>query len=247
MQQPSFSGKTILVTGAAQGIGRAIAQHLLTLGAQVALADVQADALAQTISELSALGPCLGVGMDVQDEAQVVAGIDKVLQSWGQLDGLVNNAGISYFKPLADCSLQEWNQVIGINLTGTFLLSKYAAPHLQAQQGAIVNISSTRALMSEAGTEAYSASKGGVLALTHALAISLGPAVRVNAVSPGWIHLSEAPLSAADHAQHPAGRVGRGEDIASAVAFLLSEQAGFITGQNFVVDGGMTRKMIYEE
>jgi NAD(P)-dependent dehydrogenase (short-subunit alcohol dehydrogenase family) len=133
-------------------------------------------------------------------------------------------------------------------------MAKHAAPHLRRAHGAIVNIASTRALQSEPDTEAYSASKGGIVALTHALAASLGPAVRVNCVSPGWIDVSArqkarkrrpARLSRADHAQHLAGRVGTPEDVAALVAFLLGEEAGFITGQNFVCDGGMTRKMIY--
>ena len=135
-----------------------------------------------------------------------------------------------------------------------FLFAKQALAHLQAAQGSIVNIASTRALMSEANTEAYSASKGAIVALTHALAVSLGPKVRVNCISPGWIETSEwrrssvrhAPeLREIDHSQHPAGRVGIPEDIASMVSFLISSENGFITGQNFVIDGGMTRKMIY--
>jgi len=122
-------------------------------------------------------------------------------------------------------------------------MAKHCAPQLRRRGGAIVNIASTRALQSEPGTEAYSASKGGLVALTHALAMSLGPQVRVNCVSPGWI--AHQAVRKKDHAQHPAGRVGRPEDIAEIVAYLLSDAAGFITGQNFVVDGGMTRKMIY--
>jgi NAD(P)-dependent dehydrogenase (short-subunit alcohol dehydrogenase family) len=140
------------------------------------------------------------------------------------------------------------------NLTGPFLCSKHAIPLLRCVNGTIVNIASTRALQSEPHTEAYSASKGGVVALTHALAVSLGPEIRVNCVSPGWIAVEEwrkkatrkpIALTVNDHAQHPAGRVGRPEDVAAMVAWLISAQAGFVTGQNFVVDGGMTRKMIY--
>jgi NAD(P)-dependent dehydrogenase (short-subunit alcohol dehydrogenase family) len=144
--------------------------------------------------------------------------------------------------------------VIAVNLTGMFLLVKYTLPCFRNGKGAIVNIASTRASMSEADTEAYSASKGGVVALTHALALSLGPKIRVNCISPGWIETlsgkkksrREFPkFSAADHGQHPAGRVGTTEDVAEMALFLLSDKAGFITGQNFVVDGGMTKKMIY--
>lgn len=151
-------------------------------------------------------------------------------------------------------SLDEWNRVIAVNLTGAMLCVKHAAPHLRAARGAIVNIASTRALMSEPNTEAYAASKGGIVALTHALAMSLGPDVRVNCICPGWI--DSAPWqkkskrktpqwSEQDHTQHPAGRVGEPMDIANMAVYLLSEKAGFITGQNFVVDGGMTKKMIY--
>jgi NAD(P)-dependent dehydrogenase (short-subunit alcohol dehydrogenase family) len=141
-------------------------------------------------------------------------------------------------------SLERWNRRIGVNLTGAFLMAKHAVPHLRRARGAMVNIASTRAIQSEPDTEAYSASKGGLVALTHALAMSLGPAVRVNCVSPGWI--SHQPIRRRkDHAQHPAGRVGRDPDVAELVAYLLSDAAGFVTGQNFVIDGGMTRKMIY--
>jgi NAD(P)-dependent dehydrogenase (short-subunit alcohol dehydrogenase family) len=139
--------------------------------------------------------------------------------------------------------LQAWNRRIAVNLTGVFLMTKHCTPHLRRAKGSIVNIGSTRALQSEPNTEAYTASKGGVVALTHALAMSLGPQVRVNCISPGWI--AKRKLRKKDHAQHPVGRAGRPEDIGEMVAFLISDAAGFITGQNFVVDGGMTRKMIY--
>jgi len=132
-----------------------------------------------------------------------------------------------------------------VNLTGPFLMAKHCAPHLRAAGGAIVNIASTRALQSEPQNESYSASKAGLIGLTHAMAMTLGPAVRVNCICPGWI--AHQPVTQKDHAQHPAGRVGRDSDIAEMVAYLLSDAAGFITGANFVIDGGMTRKMIYEE
>jgi NAD(P)-dependent dehydrogenase (short-subunit alcohol dehydrogenase family) len=167
------------------------------------------------------------------------------VKRFGCLDALVNNAGLAgpQDPPVDKLPLARWNRRIAVNLTGPLLMAKHCAPHLRRARGAIVNIASTRALQSEPNTEAYSASKGGLVALTHALAMSLGPRVRVNCVSPGWI--AHQPVRRKDHAQHPVGRVGRDEDVAQIVAYLLSEAAGFVTAQNFVVDGGMTRKMIY--
>jgi NAD(P)-dependent dehydrogenase (short-subunit alcohol dehydrogenase family) len=176
-----------------------------------------------------------------------------VLGQFGRLDALVCNAAIAdpHNTTLESLSLNHWNRVLAVNLGGPMLLAKHCAPYLRAHCGAIVNLVSTRAAQSEPDTEAYAASKGGLLALTHALAMSLGPEIRVNAVSPGWIDARDPslrraePLSEADHAQHPAGRVGTVEDVAAMVAWLLSRNAGFVTGQEFVVDGGMTKKMIY--
>jgi NAD(P)-dependent dehydrogenase (short-subunit alcohol dehydrogenase family) len=191
---------------------------------------------------------------DVSQEAAVQQLMAQTLEHFGRIDALVNNAGIGITKSITDLSLNEWNQVIGVNLTGTFLCAKYAAPHLAKHQGSIVNIASTRAFMSEANTEAYAASKGGIVALTHALAISLGPAVRVNCISPGWIETgdyqkqgSRKPVhhSDADNSQHPVGKVGTPKNIVTMIEYLVSEKSEFITGQNFVIDGGMTKKMIY--
>jgi NAD(P)-dependent dehydrogenase (short-subunit alcohol dehydrogenase family) len=173
---------------------------------------------------------------------------------YGRIDALINNAGISQNKPLETLSLEEWNRVLGVNLTGTFLCTKHASTHLRNSCGSIINIASTRAFMSEACTEAYSASKGGIVALTHALAMSLGPEIRVNCISPGWIETGpwqkksqrhSTDLSEEDHLQHPVGRVGIPEDIASLVLYLVSNEASFLTGSNLIADGGMTRKMVY--
>ncbi len=185
------------------------------------------------------------------DETTAPRAVKTIVEKFGRLDALVSNAGIMVRTPLSRLTLAEWRKVIDTNLTAAFLFARAAEKPLRASRGAIITIASTRALMSEPNTESYSASKGGLVALTHALAISLGPDVRVNCVSPGWIAVRRdeaAKLRRKDHLQHPAGRVGKPEDIAEIVAFLIDgERAGFITGANFVVDGGMTRKMIYEE
>lgn len=231
-----FADKVVVVTGAARGIGRAIAMAFAAEGARVFGADV--DPL-----------PVVGVEMhrcDVADEEEVRSFLARV---GPVLHVLVNNAGISQFGLLESTPVAHFDRVLAVNLRGTYLMSRFAAPLLRATgQAAIVNVASTRALMSEPNTEAYAASKGGILALTHALAMTLGPAVRVNAILPGWIDVTGEELRPEDHAQHPAGRVGLPTDIAAAALFLADPaQSGFITGQQLVVDGGMTRKMIYIE
>ncbi|TVR66995.1 MAG: SDR family oxidoreductase [Spirochaetaceae bacterium] len=254
----------VYITGGARGIGRGCAAWLLNRGLRVAIVDSDAAALERTREELengrTALdqdpGPAgtprvLAIAADIRDEPQVEATINRTLEHFGRLDAVVNNAAVSAPSRVGpqELSLQEWLSVIDTNLTAAFLTAKYAAPALRENRGSIINIASTRALQSEPGSEAYAASKGGLIALTHALALSLGPAIRVNAISPGWIDVSDPPqpLTPQDHSQHPAGRVGVPEDIAAMVAYLISPEAGFITGQNFVIDGGMTRKMIYRE
>lgn len=225
--------KTVLVTGGARGIGRGTAEFLTARGYVVAVADmVKAPGL-----------PFFRC--DVAREPDVRRCVQAVLREFGRLHALVNNAGLAdpITGPVEKLSLAEWNRRIGTNLTGVFLMTKHCVPHLRAAGGAVVNIASTRALQSEPDGEAYAASKGGVVALTHALAMSLGPRVRVNCISPGWI--AKQKLRKKDHAQHPVGRAGRFADVAALVAYLISDDAGFVTGQNFVVDGGMTRKMIY--
>ncbi|MFK3973630.1 SDR family oxidoreductase [Pseudomonas sp. NPDC087358] len=247
------NGRVALVTGAARGIGLGIAAWLITEGWQVVLTDVDRQRGAAVAAVLG--DNATFIAMDVSSEEQVAHGVAQVLGAFGRLDALVCNAAVADPRNivLESLDLAHWNRVLAVNLSGPMLLAKHCAPYLRAHAGSIVNLSSTRARQSEPDTEAYAASKGGLLALTHALAMSLGPQVRVNAVSPGWIDARDPsqrraePLSEADHAQHPAGRVGTVEDVAATVAWLLSKNAGFVTGQEFVVDGGMSKKMIYVE
>ena len=250
-------GVKVLVTGGGQGIGKAIARRWLLDGARVCIVEIDAAAGKETAKELSALGEIHVVRGDVGKENDVRSAIPRAAGFLGGIDVLVNNAGIFIegIPSIDRLSLKQWERVIAVNLTSVFLCSKYALPFLKRRGGSIVNIASTRAFMSEPNTEAYAASKGGIYALTHALAVSLGPKVRVNCVSPGWIDTSlwekksmrhQPKLRSVDNDQHPAGRVGRPEDVAEAVLFLASdEKSGFITGTNIVLDGGMTRKMIY--
>ena len=252
----SLQGKVAIVTGGGQGIGKAIAHRFLEEKLKVVIAEIDEEAGKETEEEFQSIGDIQFVQTDVSDENSVKQLIQQTINNFGEIDLLVNNAAKAEPEnpSITELSLENWNKIISSNLTGTFLCTKHSVPYLREKRGAIINIASTRALMSEPNTEAYSASKGGILALTHALAISLGPEIRVNCISPGWIDVSEwkkksirqkPHLTELDHQQHPVGRVGKPEDIASFITYLASAEASFITGANFVIDGGMTRKMIY--
>ena len=249
-----FNGAVAVVTGGGQGIGLCIAKTFFQAGACVTIAENNASLQAKAEAFLNAGDRLLFVPTDVSSEESVKSMVAKTVERFGRVDYVINNAAIAVNQPIDTLTYEQWQGVLGVNLSGAFLCARHCRPQLDQHRGAIVNIASTRALMSEANTEAYSATKGGLVALTHALAMSLAPRVRVNCISPGWIVTdayrhgeAHTKLSDEDHAQHPAGRVGRPEDIAEMALYLCSEKAGFITGQDFIIDGGMTRKMIYTE
>jgi len=252
MKDKKSGNSVALVTGGAEGIGLCISQAFARAGMNVVIADNNSSAGRK--AQRSIGSNSVFVQTDVSNEAAVKKMIAQTVRHFGRIDYLINNAAIGKTVSIEKLSFADWTKILHTNLSAAFLCAKYAAKYQRKTHGAIVNIASTRALMSEANTEAYSASKGGIVALTHALAVSLGPDIRVNCISPGWIDTRDytnkpkfPPLTEADHKQHPAGRVGRPEDIAQMVLYLCSKEAGFITGQNFIIDGGMTKKMIYVE
>lgn len=223
-----FENKVAVVTGGAKGIGKAIAGEFRKAGANVCVIDLMPNAYYQG---------------DLADQKVLEDFARKVLDDYGHVDYLINNA-LPLMKGIDACSYEEFNYALRVGVTAPFYLAKLFAPHF-APGAAIVNISSSRDRMSQPQTESYTAAKGGISALTHALAVSLAGRVRVNSVSPGWIDTDYTVYEGPDAAQHPAGRVGNPLDIANMVLFLCSDKAGFITGENICIDGGMTRQMIY--
>jgi NAD(P)-dependent dehydrogenase (short-subunit alcohol dehydrogenase family) len=251
--------KVVAVTGGAQGIGRAIALQFAAAGYAVSITDPDDQAGVEAAAKIEQAGAKgIYVPADVSQAEQIERWIEQTVEQLGCPSVLVNNAGIGRRAPFLELTTTDFDRVIAVNLRGTFLCSQAVARRMVRQRlgGAIINIASTRAFMSEPGTEAYTASKGGIVALTHAMAISLGThGIRVNCISPGWIETRDWQYtpraqkpehSERDRLQHPVGRVGRPGDIADA-CFFIAEQATFMTGQNITLDGGMSVKMIYEE
>ncbi|HWK24288.1 MAG TPA: glucose 1-dehydrogenase [Ureibacillus sp.] len=247
-----FKDKTVIITGAAQGIGKEVAKEYALAGANVVMADLN-NTLGQAVcSELIQNGhKVIFIPTDVRKEQDVIHLMTSAVKHFGTIDILINNAGI--FKPMSpyDLPMDVFDDLIITNLRSVFLCSREAAKfmRLNSKGGAIVSMASTRAFMSEPHTESYAATKGGIVALTHALASSLGPdCIRVNCISPGWIETGDyESLREIDHLQHFSRRVGKPKDIARACFYLTDEKNDFVTGINLTVDGGMTKKMIYEE
>jgi len=224
----NFNNKVAVVTGGASGIGKVICEEFKKEGAQVCIIDKK---------------PNEYFTGDIADEETLRAFAHKVIKQYGNVDFLINNACLS-MGGIENCSYEDFNYVLRVGVSAPFMLTKLFMNNFN-KGAAIVNISSSRDRMSQPNAESYTAAKGGISALTHALAISLSGKVRVNSISPGWIDTTNSEFDAQDMLQHPAGRVGNPLDIANMVLFLCSDKAGFITGENITIDGGMTRQMIY--
>ena len=244
-----YKGKTVLVTGGAGGIGSVLAKGYADLGARVIIAD-KAPAGADYAAGIGAFFHHINLADARACEEMMV----RLFVEYGHIDVLINNAGLGQNTPLDECPVELWDYILSVNLRAPFILSReffryYKQNGYTDRYGRIVNMSSSRYIMSEPHTEPYSASKGGIVSLTHALAASTsGYKITVNAISPGWIcNADYEALTEAEHRQHTSGRVGRPEDILAACLYLTGEGNEFINGQNITVDGGMTKKMIYDE
>ena len=247
----SFSDKIVVVTGAGQGIGSALAKAYADKNAIPILIDKQEEGLARVREAILENGERAETYvLDLTDSNAIIETFQHINKRFGRIGILINNAGLGITKSIDELTIDEWDYVINTNLRGTFVCSREASKIMRKNGGgSIINIASTRAQMSEADTFPYSASKGGIVSLTHSLAVSLGKyKIRVNCISPGWIETGDyGKLRDIDHQQHPAGRVGKPTDIVKACFYLSDPENDFVTGANLVVDGGMTSKMIYEE
>lgn len=253
-EQPAGNGihtpRRVFVTGGAEGIGKAIVKAFRASHCQVAFCDKNERSGEQTAHETGAVFYLV----DVSNKEALESCMNGLLEKWGDVDIIINNAGVSEFSPITETSVEDFDRILSINLRPVFITSHVLASHRKSQTtahpyGRIINICSTRYVMSEPGSEGYAASKGGIYSLTHALALSLADFhITVNCISPGWIQTHDyEQLRPEDHAQHPSGRVGKPEDIARMCLFLCQEENDFINGQNITIDGGMTKKMIYLE
>ena len=247
-----FQDSVVVITGGAQGIGRGVAMAYAKCGAKVVIADTQYERGKQLEKELQTRGyTALFIQTDVSKEQEIVSLMKQTVDHFGTINILINNAGTFQCASPYDLSMEDWNQVIQTNLSSVFFCSREAAKVMRYNEngGSIVSMASTRAMMSEPFTEVYAATKGGIVALSHALARSLGPdKITVNCISPGWIETHDYEgLRDIDHTQHLSGRVGTPDDIAQACLYLTNPANNFVTGTNLTIDGGMTKKMMYEE
>jgi hypothetical protein len=238
--------KRVFVTGGAHGIGRAMVKAFRDAGCRVAFCDNDNRLGSETAQSLGARF----YPLDVTDTKALQNAMMQITDDWGDIDIIINNVGISDFKPLTECNIEEFERILHTNLRPVFITARFMAMHRPAPAyGRIINIASTRHAMSESGTEAYAASKGAIVSLTHALMMSLSPlGITVNAISPGWIECGDRnALRPIDHSFHPSGRVGNPSDIARMAIFLAHPDNDFINGENITIDGGVTKKMIYPE
>ncbi|MFI3306617.1 MAG: SDR family oxidoreductase [Rikenellaceae bacterium] len=241
--------KIVFITGGAKGIGRGLVEHFAAAGATVAFCDIDAEQGAVVAEQRHATFYCA----DVCDDARLTEVMEDICSKFGGVDVIINNVGLSKFTPITEIEIEEFDKIIATNLRPVFVTSRFMARLRNTAEGSrrygrIINIASTRHLQSEPNSESYAATKGGIVSLTHALAISLSEYnITVNCISPGWIDTGHYPIGEADKRQHPSGRVGTPADIARMCEFLCRPENDFINGQNLVIDGGMTKKMIYLE